>query len=189
MQKSINEIVKRISDLQEDLEKIFEQQRAAFQYHIDKRRVRFEAQIKARHREFRKGLLKFWRDAKIKTFLAAPLIYAFIVPLLILDLSLWIYQAICSRAFDIKVVKRSDFIVIDRHQLAYLNAVEKINCLYCGYGNGLLTFAREIAARTEERWCPIKHARKIKNAHSRYPHFIDYGDAEGYRKHTDKEDG
>lgn len=183
MHKSINDILKRITDLQDDLEKVFEEQRARFQYHIDKRRVRFEAQALAKQREFKKGLLRYWRDSQLKTFLAAPVIYILVVPLLLLDVGLWLYQTICFPAFDMKKVKRADFIVIDRHQLAYLNGVEKVNCLYCGYANGLLSYAREIASRTEERWCPIKHARKIKDAHTRYPHFTDYGDAEGYRKH------
>jgi hypothetical protein len=46
-------------------------------------------------------------------------------------------------------------ISFDRRKLAYLNAIEKLNC---DYANGILTYAREIASRTEQFWCPIKHA-------------------------------
>ena len=53
---------------------------------------------------------------------------------------------------------------------------------YCSYGNGLAAYFREIAARTEQYWCPIKHARRIKAAHGRYPLFFEYGDAESYIK-------
>ena len=34
--------------------------------------------------------------------------------------------------------------------------------------------------RTEQYWCPIKHARKILDAHPRYDTFLDYGDAIAY---------
>ena len=49
--------------------------------------------------------------------------------------------------------------------------------------NGILGYFTEIAARTEQHWCPIKHAGCVENAaHSRYKKFIDYGDAEKYRR-------
>ena len=45
---------------------------------------------------------------------------------------------------------RGQYIVIDRHRLKYLNAIEKLNCVYCGYGNGVIAYARDIAGRTEQ---------------------------------------
>jgi hypothetical protein len=57
--------------------------------------------------------------------------------------------------------------------------------MYCSYVNGLLAYAREIAARTEQYWCPIKHASRVLDKHSRYHHFTDYGDAEEYREKLD----
>jgi hypothetical protein len=72
--------------------------------------------------------------------------------------------------------------VIDRYALNYLNAMEKLNCVYCGYVNGLIAYVQEIAARTEQYWCPIKHARKIGSIHSRYNKFFEYGDGNEYRK-------
>ena len=47
--------------------------------------------------------------------------------------------------------------------------------------NGLLGYCQEIAGRTEQFWCPIKHAKRIKSMHSRYYKFIGYGDAQKYR--------
>lgn len=46
------------------------------------------------------------------------------------------------------------------------------------YTNGLIAYAREILARTEQYWCPIKHAHKVLGTHDRYALFLDYGDAE-----------
>ena len=69
---------------------------------------------------------------------------------------------------------------------SYLNLFEKFNYLYCGYAGGLLAYASEIAGRTEQYWCPIKYARKTASPHSRYNRFIEYGDAEGYKKELEK---
>jgi hypothetical protein len=66
--------------------------------------------------------------------------------------------------------------------LAYLNMVEKLNCAFCGYANGVIGYGREIASRTEERWCPIKHARRVRGVHQRYYQFDDFGDAASFRK-------
>ena len=63
-----------------------------------------------------------------------------------------------------------------------MNALEKLNCAYCSYANGLIAYVREIAGRTEQYWCPIKHARRVIGAHPGYAAFMDYGDADGYRK-------
>ena len=82
-------------------------------------------------------------------------------------------------------MKRGDFLVFDRHHLAYLNLLEKLNCAYCSYANGLINFTREIASRTEAYWCPIKHARRVLGTHQLYNEFPDFGDGDGYRKKID----
>ncbi len=63
----------------------------------------------------------------------------------------------------------------------YGRKLEKFNCIYCGYGNGVAAYGKEIIARTEQYWCPIKHAERVKDPHTRYYNFFEYGDAEGYR--------
>jgi hypothetical protein len=112
--------------------------------------------------------------------LTMPLIYGMALPLMVLDLSVSLYQLGCFTAWGIQRVRRRDYVVIDRHRLGYLNLVQKLNCVFCGYGNGVIAYAREITARTEQYWCPIKHALKIKGGHDRYRAFQAYGDAEGY---------
>jgi hypothetical protein len=92
--------------------------------------------------------------------LTAPVIYAVIVPLVLLDLFVTIYQRVCFPVYGIPKVNRGDYLIFDRHHLAYLNALEKLNCAYCSYANGLIAYVREIAGRTEQYWCPIKHARR-----------------------------
>ena len=101
---------------------------------------------------------------------------------MLVDLFLVIYQAICFPVYGIPKVNRKDHFVFDRGQLKYLNFVERVNCVYCSYGNGLFAYAREVSARTEQHWCPIKHARRLRELHSRYGHFLDYGNADQYRE-------
>ena len=44
----------------------------------------------------------------------------------------------------------------------------------------MIAYISEIVARTEQYFCPIKHARKILGTHSRYAHFLEYGEADNY---------
>ena len=104
-----------------------------------------------------------------------------IVPFAILDLSVVVFQKICFWAWRIPRARRSDFVVIDRQFLEYLNGIEKLNCIYCGYANGVVAFTREVASRTEKYWCPIKHAGKVHDPHSRYQDFTEFGDANAWQ--------
>ena len=99
------------------------------------------------------------------------------------------YQAICFPIYKIPKVRRRDYLVFDRHHLAYLNIIEKINCAYCSYANGAIAFVREVAARTEVYWCPIKHARRVLGPHPHYQGFADFGDAEAFRGKLVQDEG
>ena len=113
--------------------------------------------------------------------LTSPVIYVCIIPFALLDLFVAVYQAICFRANGIPKVRRSDYIIFDRGRLSYLNVIEKLGCVYCSYANGLLEYIGEITARTEQHFCPIKHHVEPPHPHSRYDHFLPYGDARAYR--------
>lgn len=91
-------------------------------------------------------------------------------------------EFICFPLYGIPRVRRRDHLVFDRAHLAYLNIIEKINCAYCSYANGLASYVKEIVGRTEQYWCPIKHARRVLQAHPYYSGFADFGDAEAYRR-------
>lgn len=138
-----------------------------------------------RQRKLRVSLWNYVRGASLGVMITAPFIYAVILPALLLDLFVTVYQALCFPAYGIPKVKRADYIVFDRQNLAYLNILEKLNCAYCSYVNGLFAYVREIGARTEKYWCPIKHVRKLIAPHAHYADFVEYGDAEAY--HTQLE--
>lgn len=115
--------------------------------------------------------------------LSIIVIYPVIFPLIILDFFLEIYHNVGFRLYGLPLVERSKYIRIDRHRLSYLGLIAKINCVYCGYANGLLTYAGKIAADTEVYWCGIKH--EAKNGYMEMEHhknFLAYGDEFAYRQ-------
>jgi hypothetical protein len=182
MNQKINDLLDRIRALEEELEQEIVARREELRFRLEDRKVRFEREVLARHRQLKVGLLRYLAGTSWRHLLSAPVIYSMIVPLLLLDLCVTLYQAVCFPLYRIPKLKRSDYFAFDREHLAYLNLLEKFNCAYCSYGNGLMAYVREIVARTEQYWCPIKHARRILGSHGRYPAFADYGDAEAYRK-------
>lgn len=139
--------------------------------------------VRQQQRRWRQGVVAFLRDASVFNLLTTPIVYSLGLPLLLLDLWITLYQWACFPIYGIARVPRRSYFVIDRHTLAYLNAIEKANCMYCSYATGVVAYVREVAARTEHYWCPIKHARSVQDPHSHYDLFFDYGDAEGYRLH------
>lgn len=145
-----------------------------------RRMAQRNAKVRAAHRRFRTGLWPYFWRGDMPTLLTAPVVYTLALPFVLLDVWVWLFQAICFRAWGINPVGRRAFFAIDRHQLAYLNGVEKLNCLFCSYANGLIAYVREVAARTEQYWCPIRHARRIRQPHDRYAAFATYGDPVAY---------
>ena len=180
MNPNIAALLMRIRSLQEELENEWIKRNAEFNYSLHEKKVIFDEFIRRQHREYRRGLLGYLLSARLLILMIAPVIYLMIVPIIFLDFFFSMYQMMCFPVYGISLVRRSDYLIFDRNQLGYLNVIEKINCAYCSYGNGVLAYAREIAARTEQYWCPIKHARRAPDFHGLYPGFVDYGDAKAY---------
>ncbi|HEX4076956.1 MAG TPA: hypothetical protein VHX49_16265 [Candidatus Acidoferrales bacterium] len=155
-------------------------------YELREGKVWFSEEIKREHRKLKTSLLRYIAHSRILAVLTAPFIYACFVPFVLLDVFISTYQAVCFPVYGIPKARRKDYMAIDRNKLRYLNALEGLNCMYCSYANGLLAYVVEIAGRTEQHWCPIKHARRIQDAHDRYSHFLPYGDASAYRERIEK---
>lgn len=185
MKSTISEIAHRIADLERQLERALAEEIEAksreFLYAVEQGKIAFTAEACELHRKVRQGVPAFLRDTPVLSLLVAPMIYSLIVPLMLLDAWIWLYQAVCFPVYGIARVERSRYMLMDRGHLRYLNVLERINCNYCSYANGLVAYAREVAARTEQYFCPIKHARRLFGAHARYHDFLDFGDARGYR--------
>ena len=182
MDERIESLLHQIGVLEDELKNALRERESPLHFHIKGKRVEFEQAVKTAHRKLKVGLMQWLVTSRPQNFLTAPFIYALIIPFSLLDLFVSIYQAVCFRIYRIERVKRADYIAIDRGMLGYLNAIEKMHCVYCEYVNGLLAYVTEIAARTEQYWCPIKHAHKVLGTHARYQRFLEYGDAENYQR-------
>ncbi|MGB2176510.1 MAG: hypothetical protein ACPH9E_01120 [Hyphomonas sp.] len=182
MSDHTDRILGRIHELELELEAEFAKKRAGFRFGMERGRVLFDQEVIRRHIELRKALIPYLLSARFWVVVTAPVIYSLIVAFVVLDLWVSLYQAICFRVYGIPQVRRRDYLVFDRKSLAYLNAMEKLNCAYCSYANGVIAYVREVAARTEQYWCPIKQARRVIGTHARYAGFSEYGDAEHYRE-------
>ncbi len=185
MNEKINDLVGRIKALEKELETELDQTRAEILFRLENKKIRFEQDMLARHRQFKTNLFRYALFPKWQHVVTAPLIYALLPILLLLDLFASLYHAVCFPLLGIPKVKRSDYLIFDRRFLAYLNLLEMVNCVYCSYGNGLISYLKEIVARTEQYWCPIKHAQRILDAHTHYRKFVEYGDAEAFRHELD----
>lgn len=181
MTQRMAELASEIVRLQGELDREIESRRKILGWRIRNRLVEFEHGIATEHRRLRTSVRSFLAQSPMMTIVTAPMIYSLIVPLLIVDVWASLYQAICFRVYRIPRVRRADYIAFDQKRLGYLNWIEALNCLYCSYANGMIAYVREIASRTEQYWCPIKHALKIIDPHRRYYEFLEYGDADGYR--------
>ena len=176
MNDKIRDLLIQITALEDEMEELLHKQQEQVLVYLKDGRYRIREELDEAHRKLKQGIWRWMLDSRPRNLASAPFIYGMIVPFVFMDLSLTCYQWICFPLYRIGRVRRAAYIILDRHKLHYLNAMEKFNCVYCGYANGLLAYAREIAARTELYWCPVKHAGRIRGRHSRYHEFLDYGD-------------
>jgi hypothetical protein len=167
---------------EEEWARLVRTERRRWRDRVYRGRVWFDEEVRRRHRRLRQSVPAFVRQGSLRNLLTTPIIYSLAAPFMLLDFWVSAYQALCFPIYGIPRVRRGSYFVIDRHKLAYLNAIEKANCLYCTYANGVVGFVCEVVARTERYWCPIKHGRAVQAPHGHYQFFLDYGDAEGYRR-------
>ncbi len=186
MTQRMHELADEIVRLQVELDREIHKRRDLLGFRLHAGLVEFEHDVIVEHRRLRLGLARFVSRAPLATVLSAPLIYSLIVPFVFIDAWVSVYQAICFRIYRIPGVRRADYISVDRRHLAYLNSIEALNCVFCGYCNGVIAYVREVASRTEQYWCPIKHAMRIADPHQRYYEFLEYGDAADYRARLDE---
>jgi len=147
---NIDDLLGKIRSLEQELIEEIQIQQQAFFYEIQQRRIFFEKQVILQHKLYVQQLLDYLKNASLKHILSAPVIWAILIPAVLLDITISLYQAICFPIYGIPKVKRADYIVFDRQYLNYLNIIEKINCAYCSYFNGIIAYIQEIAARTEQ---------------------------------------
>ncbi|RLD10861.1 MAG: hypothetical protein DRI56_02040 [Chloroflexota bacterium] len=182
MNDKFEEKLNHIRELEKELERELAAKSQLMKDNFKKQKMVFGKAIKEKHQKLKIPFFKYLARAKLRNVISAPIIYAMIIPLAFIDICVFIYQHTCFRLYKIPIVKRKEYFIIDRQYLSYLNILEKINCIYCGYGNAVAAYTKEVIGRTEQYWCPIKHASRVKDPHSRYYKFFEYGNAEDYRE-------
>lgn len=175
-------LMEKMRSVEAEIETELARRQEELRFRFENNRIVFEDEMLRVHRAIKTRVSRYLSQANPLIMLTAPVIYSLLIPIALLDIFVIIYQATCFPVYKIPQVRRRDYFIFDRHHLAYLNIIEKINCAYCSYANGAISFAREVAARTEVYWCPIKHARRILGPHPHYQGFADFGDADEYRK-------
>lgn len=182
MNDRIENLMTQMAALEDELRTALHEQESRIFFQIKGKRVEFERSVRKAHRKLKKNFFRWLVTNRPQNLITGPIIYGMAFPMMALDLLVSCYQWVCFPIYGIERVRRRDYFVFDRHHLGYLNFIEKFHCAYCEYGNGLMAYMAEILARTEEYFCPIKHAHKMLGTHSRYKRFLDYGDAADYEK-------
>ncbi len=119
----------------------------------------------------------------LRHVISTPFIWGMLFPLVVLDITMEIYHRICFPLYGLPLVRRQDYIRLDRYKLPYLSPMEKFNCLYCEYANGLINYAQRIAGDTEGYWCAITHKKYAGFvAPSHHAGFAKYGDKNAYER-------
>ncbi len=182
MHSRVDEIAAQIKTLEDELMEELRKKQDEFFYTLEDKKVKFEESVIREGRTKIESSIKYLSSFPVLAVFTMPFIWSMMIPALLADIFVTIYQSVCFPIYKIPKVKRRDYVVIDRYNLFYLDRAERINCLYCEYFNGIIGYTREVAARTEQFWCPIKHSKPQIDMHSRYEKFFDFGDFETYRK-------
>jgi len=182
MKSKINRILKEIQNKRDELSNEYAALKEKYGFKIEGRKIIFNSDVKIKNKVFKTPIILTLLWARLREILSIPFIYSMVLPTFILDVFLFIYQETAFRLYGIPLVKRRDYILYDRKSLDYLNVLQKFNCIYCSYVNGLFQYAVEIWGRTEKYWCPIKNARKKMWEHAWEQHFADYWDPKEFKK-------
>jgi len=181
MNERIQQLLNEITALEDELRITLNEQPSTIFFQIKGKRVEFEKSMQETHRRMKKNFFHWLVTDRPQNLITGPIIYSMIIPLVVTDFFISLYQFSCFPIYGIKKVRRADYIIFDRQHLNYLNFIEKFHCTYCAYGSGMIAYVSEIIGRTEQYFCPIKHARKHLASHDRYAHFLAFGDAEDYQ--------
>jgi len=112
----LSEALQRFYKLQKELEaeidRLLQEKREQFHYHLERGKVRFEQGMRTLHKRKRISEWYYLRHAEIRHLVSAPVIYSLFFPFLAMDIAVTLYQHICFRLYGIPLVRRSDHIVM-----------------------------------------------------------------------------
>ena len=121
MATQLDDLMDKLRQIQADIEVELAKRREELRFHLENRRIVFEREVLRIHRELKTRATRYLIDANPLMILSAPVIYSLVIPIALVDLWAMAYQAICFPIYRIPKVRRRDYLVFDRHHLAYLN--------------------------------------------------------------------
>ena len=127
----IDEIVLKIKVLEDELLEELKHKEKEFFYKIENGKAQFQREVMEEGRLKITSSLKYLSSFPVLAILTIPFIWSMMIPILLIDIFVSVYQYVCFPIYKIPRVKRKDYIIMDRYNLFYLDRVEKINCWYC----------------------------------------------------------
>jgi len=185
MPEKLHILLAKMAELENEINQTLRAQENEIRFHFRGKKVIFDRSIKEAHRKLKINFFR-WLATRPQNLITGPIIYSMIFPLILLDICVSFYQSCCFPIYRIPKVQRANYINFDRYQINYLNFIEKFHCTYCAYGAGLMAYITEVIARTEQYFCPIKHARAMIGTHARYQAFLNYGEEENYEEKLER---
>src|SRR3989339_1684221 len=125
MNENIKEILEKISNLNKELSAKYAQLAEKYGFHFANKKVVFLEEFRKRNLKFRIPVWKYVFPRNFRHLLSMPFIYMMIVPVVILDIFVTVYQAFAFPLCHIPKARRSEFIIFDRRFLDYLNWIQK----------------------------------------------------------------
>jgi hypothetical protein len=95
MKQNAETLVAKIKSLETELEAELAIRRANLQYRLEGGRALFDREILRAHRKLRVGFIRYVLHAGIMHIVTEPVIYSLIIPFVLLDLFVTVYQVIC----------------------------------------------------------------------------------------------
>jgi hypothetical protein len=80
---------------EEDLKREVKDQQRRWQYRVHRGRVWFDKELRETHRRLRQSIPAYILEGNLLSLLTAPIIYSLLLPLVLLDLWVTLYQSIC----------------------------------------------------------------------------------------------
>ncbi|MFT6589714.1 MAG: hypothetical protein ACI9I0_000224 [Rhodoferax sp.] len=130
MKDRINEILAQMAALREKLRSIMYAQKSRMFFQIKGKHITFEPTVKTAHHQRKNNFFRWLIKSRTQNLITRPISYSIVLPLMLLDLCVSFYQWSCLPIYGITKVRRSDYIVIDRHHLEFLNFIEKFHCTH-----------------------------------------------------------
>lgn len=114
MGSSIQEILKKIETLNNDLREEYDRMLEKYGFSFQEKKIIFLEEFKKRNKKFKLPLWRPLTTTNLRQIIAIPFISGMIIPAIFLDICITIYQGIAFSLYRIPKVKRSEYIIYDR---------------------------------------------------------------------------